>query len=1132
MLRGIKVFLVFILFFFLKNTVYSQVPTDTSALRVRINQWIIPNGQKQITATQLNYLMNGIAQLMKAYAIDSAKVSNDTLYLIRRGGFTTYALKIPGHQFAGNNQEIQFKLNGVPAASPSLKFDSTLGILQIGTGNTLPPFLFGDGYKFGLVFGTGNNMGFGWGRGIMVGDNNITQNSERGIFIFGNNNLSHDGGKKIVFGDNHTVRGVYQAVFGEQNTGSQWGLNAGRLNIANGATSYSGQMQLGQGLWSQSLWSMTVGQYNDTAGLYIPNGDNAKFAVGIGTAGNNRKNGFVVLGSGKTILPFYKNNVGLDSFLITNTTGQLIQVHKSTMITTSALVDTIYRTPGIDSIYWRKNSVTYAVKDSAGGGSGSVTSVGLSMPTGFVVTNSPVTSTGTLTVTTSLNGILIGNGTGFSTATVSSPLVYSSGTLSIPDAVANGTTKGVSAFTTNDFNDNGAGIISLDITNAQKATTSQPGFLTSADWNLFNAKENPLTFSTGLTRTTNTITNNLSTGVSGGQSAIGSTSTNSGLTFQTTTGVGTTGADFIFKGGNNGATEFMRILNNGNVGIGLNNPSTKFEVAGVITQTVDNEMVIKRATTPSGLLGIVFQNSSGVTKAYFRYHDATAETHIGAESGGILSLYANGIEAGRFETTGSFIIGPGANSGTAFIDIKAATTAISSIRIRSSTGVDVSSPNSGDLWWNGTNLYFRTASTTVDLLTGVGGGSGTVTSVSSGNLSPLFTTSVATATTTPAISYTLSNASANTIFGNNTGSSAAPAYFSPILASALFANQGTTTQVLHGNASGNPSWGAINLATDVTGNLPNANLANSSITWASIGTTGTAPAFSTGSTSLGGTATLNIPLASAISVTAGLISKTDYDAFNGKVGSVIGTTNRITITGTSTAPIVDIAGTYIGQTSITTLGTITTGGWQGTVIAPAFGGTGQSSYTVGDLLVASGTTTLTKLSDIAIGNVLLSGGTSTMPSYGKVGLTTHVSGTLPIANGGTNATTANAALNNLLPTQSGNSGKVLTTDATNSSWVFSYTLDRDNVTYSSNQTAGSSDIGKVVFLNGSSSAVNLTVSPTTFNKKIMIIYCTNATNTVKVTPSSGNINGLTEYQLVVNEAITVYSDGTNLFIIQ
>jgi len=57
-----------------------------------------------------------------------------------------------------------------------------------------------------------------------------------------------------------------------------------------------------------------------------------------------------------------------------------------------------------------------------------------------------------------------------------------------------------------------------------------------------------------------------------------------------------------------------------------------------------------------------------------------------------------------------------------------------------------------------------------------GGGSGTVTSFSAGTLSPLFTTSVTTATTTPALSFTLSNAAANTWFGNNSGISAPPIY--------------------------------------------------------------------------------------------------------------------------------------------------------------------------------------------------------------------------------------------------------------------------------------------------------------------------------------------------------------------
>lgn len=55
------------------------------------------------------------------------------------------------------------------------------------------------------------------------------------------------------------------------------------------------------------------------------------------------------------------------------------------------------------------------------------------------------------------------------------------------------------------------------------------------------------------------------------------------------------------------------------------------------------------------------------------------------------------------------------------------------------------------------------------------------------------------------------------------------------LASSDFANQGTTTTVLHGNAAGNPSFGAVSLTADVTGLLPNANLANSTISGISLG---------------------------------------------------------------------------------------------------------------------------------------------------------------------------------------------------------------------------------------------------------------------------------------------------------
>ncbi len=109
------------------------------------------------------------------------------------------------------------------------------------------------------------------------------------------------------------------------------------------------------------------------------------------------------------------------------------------------------------------------------------------------------------------------------------------------------------------------------------------------------------------------------------------------------------------------------------------------------------------------------------------------------------------------------------------------------------------------------------------------------------------------------------------------------------------------------------------------------------------------------------------------------------------------------VSGSITSGVSSITFGSTGLTpSTATSGAVSVGG----TLAAASGGTGQTSYAVGDLLYASAATTISKLSDVATGNVLISGGVGVAPSYGKVGLTTHVSGTLPVANGGTGLTSA------------------------------------------------------------------------------------------------------------------------------
>ena len=135
-------------------------------------------------------------------------------------------------------------------------------------------------------------------------------------------------------------------------------------------------------------------------------------------------------------------------------------------------------------------------------------------------------------------------------------------------------------------------------------------------------------------------------------------------------------------------------------------------------------------------------------------------------------------------------------------------------------------------------------------------------------------------------------------------------------------------------------------------------------------------------------------------------------------------------------------GSSVVNSSLTSVGTIATGTWNATTIAVNKGGTGLTSYTVGDIVYASGTTTLAKLAGVATGNALISGGIGVAPSWGKVGLTTHVSGTLPIANGGTNSTdtptNGGVAYGNGTSyafTASGTTNYVLTSDGTTPVWT-------------------------------------------------------------------------------------------------
>jgi hypothetical protein len=135
------------------------------------------------------------------------------------------------------------------------------------------------------------------------------------------------------------------------------------------------------------------------------------------------------------------------------------------------------------------------------------------------------------------------------------------------------------------------------------------------------------------------------------------------------------------------------------------------------------------------------------------------------------------------------------------------------------------------------------------------------------------------------------------------------------------------------------------------------------------------------------------------------------------------------------------AGSALGQLTLSgnTSGTITVqpaaaaGTW--TFTLPTDGGT-NGYYLQTD---GNGVTSWAAVSGSgSVTSVDVSGGTTGLTTTGgpvTASGTITLEGTLNIANGGTGQTTANAALNALLPSQGGNSGKVLSTDGSDTSWI-------------------------------------------------------------------------------------------------
>lgn len=212
---------------------------------------------------------------------------------------------------------------------------------------------------------------------------------------------------------------------------------------------------------------------------------------------------------------------------------------------------------------------------------------------------------------------------------------------------------------------------------------------------------------------------------------------------------------------------------------------------------------------------------------------------------------------------------------------------------------------------------------------------------------------------------------------------------------------------------------AANLGTPTAINLTNATVVPVNQA------TGVLPVANGGS----GTATPNIVAGTNISVTGTWPNQT-ISATGSAAGNVTGpassTDNAVVRFDNTTGQVIQNSGVIINDS-----GEVTVGVWKGTEVTVPYGGTGASTLT--GVLKGNGQSAISAA--VAGTDYVAPSGALGTPSSGTatnltgLPLTTGVTGTLPIANGGTNATTAATARSNILPSYAGNANKVLAVNA-------------------------------------------------------------------------------------------------------
>jgi len=206
----------------------------------------------------------------------------------------------------------------------------------------------------------------------------------------------------------------------------------------------------------------------------------------------------------------------------------------------------------------------------------------------------------------------------------------------------------------------------------------------------------------------------------------------------------------------------------------------------------------------------------------------------------------------------------------------------------------------------------------------------------------------------------------------------------------------STAAYLKMASDGTPSWDTLGLDDITATGTITTGTWNASVIGAAYGGTGIANNAAntisfTGNFSLGLTlaanTSLTLPSSGTVATVAGSEALTNKSINGLTVTSSTGTltitnakvlsvSNTLTFTGTDSSTVAFGAGGTVAYTNVGTLsslvsvGTITTGTWSATAIAATKGGTGLTSYATGDIVYASATDTLSKLTAGTDGNVL------------------------------------------------------------------------------------------------------------------------------------------------------------------